>query len=100
MEHVQGPERSVLSCSAAREAETRGHAGISHSVLVLNESSAREERGGVTCHPSDGMLLTAGAAGRAGKLGAGLRERSSQVLTSRRSLVLHAGDKERKSHHR
>lgn len=88
---------SILSCSAVREAERRGHAGIS----VLNKSSAREERGSVSCRLSNGMLLTAGTTEGVGKLGAGVRERtrSSQVLTSRRSLVLRAGDKERKSHH-
>lgn len=71
------------------------------SVLVLNKGSTREERAGVTCCLSNGTLLTVGATEGAGKLGAGVREktRSSQVLTSQRCLALHAGDKERKSHH-
>ena len=92
---------SVLSCSAAREQRQEATLASPCSVLVLNKSSAREERGGVICGLSNGMLLTAGAREGAGKLGAGVRERtrSSQVLTSRRCLVLHAADKERKSHH-
>lgn len=48
MEHVQGPECSVSSCSAAREAETRGHAGI--SPFCPRPQRKQRERGKRGCH--------------------------------------------------
>ena len=62
---------SLLSWSAAHEAETGGHGGI--SALVLSESSVREGSRGIACGPSTSMLLAAGRAGcrQAGSRGQG-----------------------------
>lgn len=79
---------------AACEEET----GSLFCVLEPHKSSMREEKRGVTSCLSNGVLLTAGAKG-CRQAWSSERTGSSQVLTSRRSPVLHAGDKERKSHH-
>lgn len=95
---------SISRCSTAHGAETRGHAGIS---ALCPCPQQKQHKGQKRCHGVPESRHTArelwgcrcGAG--AGKAWSRVRERtrSSQVLTSRRSLVLHAGDKERKSHH-
>lgn len=95
---------SISRCSTAHGAETRGHAGIS---ALCPCPQQKQHEGQKRCHGVPESRHTArelwgcrcGAG--AGKAWSRVRERtrSSRVLTSRRSLVLHAGDKERKSHH-
>lgn len=96
MEHVPG---------AAQHMEQRQEATLASlcSVLAHNKSSTRDKGGVVGCLSHSTQHRSCGCAGveqEQGKLAARSGKGSAElVLTSRRFLVLHSGDKERKSHH-
>lgn len=92
---------SISRCSTAHGAETRGHAGISE---LCPWPQQKQHEGQKRCHGVSESQHAAqelwGCRCGAGKAWSRVRERtrSCWVLTSRRSLVLLSGNKERKSH--